>query len=92
MTLRENLRGSKSNLVSVVAQSYEQMERIIQNTKDQMKAMAADDPDAEAVAEEKILLAEYALDFAQQAADRALLLSMEAIDAQAIQQQERRTV
>ena len=57
-----------------------------------MKAMAADDPDAEAVAEEKILLAEYALDFAQQAADRALLLSMEAIDAQAIQQQERRTV
>lgn len=86
MTLRENLRGSKSNLVSVVAQSYEQMERIIQNTKDQMKAMAADDPDAEAVAEEKILLAEYALDFAQQAADRALLLSMEAIDAQAIQQ------
>ena len=68
------------------------MERIIQNTKDQMKAMAADDPDAEAVAEEKILLAEYALDFAQQAADRALLLSMEAIDAQAIQQQERRTV
>ena len=91
MTLRENLRGSKSNLVSVVAQSYEQMERIIQNTKDQMKAMAADDPDAEAVAEEKILLAEYALDFAQQAADRALLLSMEAIDAQAIQQQERRT-
>ena len=33
MTLRENLRGSKSNLVSVVAQSYEQMERIIQNTK-----------------------------------------------------------
>ena len=55
-------------------------------------AMAADDPDAEAVAEEKILLAEYALDFAQQAADRALLLSMEAIDAQAIQQQERRTV
>ena len=92
MTLRENLRGSQSNLVSVVAQSYEQMERIIQNTKDQMKAMAADDPDAEAVAEEKILLAEYALDFAQQAADRALLLSMEAIDAQAIQQQERRTV
>lgn len=86
MTLRENLRGSKSNLVSVVAQSYEQMERIIQNTKDQMKAMAADDPDAEAVAEEKILLAEYALDFAQQAADRALLLSMEAIDAQTIQQ------
>ena len=35
-----------------------------------------------AQAEEKILLAEYALDFAVQAANRALLLAMEAIDAQ----------
>ena len=35
-----------------------------------------------AAAEEKTLLAEYALDFAMQAADHAILLSMEAIDAQ----------
>ena len=36
----------------------------------------------DAAAEEKILLAEYALDFALQGANRALLLAMEAIDAQ----------
>ena len=49
--------------------------------------MAQDSPDPETAVEEKLLLAEYALDFAHQAADRALLLSMEAIDAQ-LQQQE----
>ena len=33
-------------------------------------------------AEEKVLLAEYALDFAMQAADNALLISLKAMDAQ----------
>lgn len=33
-------------------------------------------------AEEKLLLAEYALDFAAQAANRAVLLSLEAVNAQ----------
>ena len=32
--------------------------------------------------EEKLLLAEYAIDFAMQAADRALLISMEAVQAE----------
>ena len=63
------------------------MEQIIQTSQDQLQAMARDNPDPEAAVEEKLLLAEYALDFAHQAADRALLLSMEAIDAQ-LQQQE----
>ena len=47
-----------------------------------------EDPDH--IVEEKILLAEYALDFAIQAADRALLFSMEAIDAQLTQQKAKR--
>ena len=89
--LGENLQRSKSKLVSILAQSYKQIEQAIQNAKDQMQAAAADVPDTEAVTEEKLLLAEYALDFAHQAADRALLLSMEAIDAQLLQQQEGRT-
>ena len=32
--------------------------------------------------EEKLLFAEYAIDFAMQAADRALLISMEAAEAE----------
>ena len=82
MSLHDTLKRSKSTMVSILAGSYEQMEQIIQNTKEQLQANAESSPDPDACAEEKILLAEYALDFAQQAADRALLLSMEAIDAQ----------
>lgn len=37
--------------------------------------------------EEKILLAEYALDFAMQVSNHALLIAMEAIDAQMTQQE-----
>ena len=68
------------------------MSQIIQSAKDRLRLMAEESRDEEAAAEEKLLLAEYALDFAHQAADRALLISMEAIDAQLLQQQGRRTV
>ena len=37
-------------------------------------------------AEEKILTAEYALDFAMQAVNRALLVSLEAIEAQRLEE------
>lgn len=64
------------------------MEQVIQGAKAQLEAMAADNPDGDAMGEEKLLLAEYALDFAYQAADRALLLSMDAIDTQLLGQKE----
>ena len=86
--LRESLQRSKSPLVSVLARSYGQMEQVIQGAKAQLEAMAADNPDGDAMGEEKLLLAEYALDFAYQAADRALLLSMDAIDTQLLGQKE----
>ena len=87
--LRENLQQSKSSMGSVLAQGYGQVEQIVQQSRKRLQDMAQDSPDAEAVVEEKILLAEYALDFAQQAADRALLLSMDAMDAQLLQQEGR---
>lgn len=85
--LREQLQHSRSGLVSILSQGYSQMEQIIQTSRDQLQTLARDNPEPEAGVEEKLLLAEYALDFAHQAADRALLFSMEAIDAQ-LQQQE----
>ena len=90
--LQENLQHSRSALASILAQSYGQMEQIIQEAKGHLQALAQDNPDTQATVEGKLLLAEYALDFAHQAADRALLLSMEAIDAQLLQQQEGRTL
>ena len=65
-----------------------QIEEIIEESGAQMRTLSAGNPDEEVAAEEQILLAEYALDFAHRAADRALLLSMEAIDTQLIQQKE----
>ena len=87
-TLRENLWRSKAGLVSVLNRGYRQIEQIIQDTQAQIQTIETDSP--ETIVEQKILLAEYALDFAYQAADRALLLSMDAMDAQR-QTEERRT-
>ena len=40
--------------------------------------------------EEKLLFAEYAIDFAMQAADRALLISMEATEAEQAKKEEKK--
>ena len=80
--LRETLLHSKSALARILAQSYQQTEQLIEDTTKQLQALGEHGPDPEAVTEEKLLLAEYALDFACQSADRALLLSLEAIRAQ----------
>lgn len=91
-TLRESLARSKSGVASVLSQGYDQVGQIIRSTKDRLQSIATANPDQEAAVEEKILLAEYALDFAHQAADRALLLSMDAISAQMFQQEEGRSL
>lgn len=88
--LREHLRRSKSDLVSVLDRGYRQAEQVVRRTRAELERAAGDDPDGERAGEEKILLAEYALDFAQQAADRALLLSLRAIDAQLVREDEKR--
>lgn len=88
LSLREKLRLSKSDLVSVLSKSYEKMEQLIQDAKAELQAVAGDCPDDNALAEAKILLAEYALDFAHQAADRALLISMDVIDTELMRQEQ----
>ena len=81
-TLREKLRLSRAEVVAPLARTYGEVEELIRKTKSELETRAAGREGGEAAAEEKILLAEYALDFAVEAANRALLLSMEAIDAQ----------
>ena len=82
LTLRQKLQLSRAEVVATLAGTYSEIEQSIQRAKAKLEEQAAARNDAEAQAEEKILLAEYALDFAVQAANRALLLAMEAIDAQ----------
>ena len=82
LTLQSRLQRSRAEIVSVLANSYGEVERSVQKARTTLHEQAAHRGDPETTAEEKILLAEYALDFAMQAANRALLLAMEAIDAQ----------
>ena len=82
LTLRQKLQLSRAEVVATLAGTYSEIEQSIQRAMAKLEEQAAARNDAEAQAEEKILLAEYALDFAVQAANRALLLAMEAIDAQ----------
>ena len=84
--LRSRLRFSRAGVVTGLAVSYNQVEQIIQETIDTVEAPGVSQETAK---EEKILLAEYALDFAMQAAGRALLLSLEAMEAQ-VEQQEKK--
>ena len=89
LTLQKKLQLSRAEMVSVLAKAYQEVEILVQKTAAALQEQASGSGNPpEAAAEEKILLAEYALDFAVQAANRALLLSMEAIDAQLLQQQE----
>lgn len=85
--LKKSLFGSKAQIVSVLSQNYGEIERTIKETDIQLSKRNTDRSDGEAFVEESILLAEYALDFAQRAAERALLLALKAIDAQLVWQQ-----
>ena len=91
-TLREKLRLSRAEVVAPLARTYGEVEQLLQKTKAELETLTAGREGGEAAAEEKILLAEYALDFAAAAANRALLLSMEAIDAQLASQERERNL
>ena len=71
--LQDSLQHSKAASVAVLASAYQQIEHVILNT---MQTLQTQEP------EDKILLAEYALDFSAQASNHALLCALEAIAAQ----------
>ena len=88
LTREEKLQLSRAEIVSVIAQTYAEMQQALQKNNDALRDRDSRSLDSDAKSEERILLAEYALDFAVQAANRALLLSLEAIAAQSILQKE----
>lgn len=88
LTMEEKLQLSRAEIVSVIAQTYAEMQQALQKNNDALRDRDSRSLDSDAKSEERILLAEYALDFAVQAANRALLLSLEAIAVQSILQKE----
>lgn len=83
---RENLHNkmkySKAKLVGRISEAYERVDQVIQEVQQQFGISFAEEQISELSAENKILMAEYLLDFAMLAADHALLTSLEAIKAQ----------
>ena len=79
LLLQKKLECSKSSAVVPLSAAYREIEAVIQRTRAKQALSFS--------AEEKILVAEYALDFALQAADRALLSALEAISAETVQRE-----
>ena len=83
---RENLHNkmkySKAKLVGRISEAYERVDQVIQEVQQQLGISFAEEQISELSAENKILMAEYLLDFAMLAADHALLTSLEVIKAQ----------
>ncbi|MDO4324309.1 MAG: hypothetical protein Q4C61_17500 [Lachnospiraceae bacterium] len=85
--LRHRMKFSKAREVQQISEAYDRVEKIIRETQ---RAVCGALPEGEAgkmPAEAMLLLAEYVLDFAIQAAEDAVLFSMEAIHAQLEQQE-----
>ncbi len=80
-SLDHNLENSRGEVAATLAGMYREIQNQIRTTKGELDNLSAHQS-AEDAAEEKALLAEYALDFAVLASTRAVLLSMEAIEAQ----------
>lgn len=91
LTLRNQLKHSKAKKVKKISEAYDEIEEIINKTQDGLCNPVSDTWKEEMTEEKMILLAEYSLDFAMQAANNALLLSMEAISAQLEKQKRQET-
>lgn len=74
--LENKLRFSRAGLVERLSKAYDQIEQIIRQVQEETKLSS----------EEKLLLAEYSLDFVIQAANHALLICMDAIKEEMKQQ------
>lgn len=91
LTLQKKLQFSKAEIITALANNYGEIEQIIQKATSELEKHTSSSVNADTATEQKILLAEYALDFTFQAANRALLLSLEAIDAQLTNQEKERS-
>ena len=93
ITLENRLRHSKTDCVMKLAGVYDQVEaavgKVLEAENINLKNKEPIFGNVLPGTEEKILTAEYALDFAMQAVNRALLVSLQAIEALASGREER---
>ncbi len=76
-SLSRRLKFSRSEMAGRISRLYEKVEETVRSARNEMESGRD-----KISPEEWLLLAEYSLDFASQAADRALLISLEAMEKQ----------
>lgn len=86
LSIQGSLQRSKAKTPLELLGAYEQIEGIIHRTLNGINDPCESPDDAELASEKMMLLAEYELDFAALAADRALLIALEAIAMQLAQE------
>lgn len=82
LTIRNNMRYSRAKTAEILLLAYNRIDEILKDTKKEIGETMFVGEEGEISAENLTLLAEYMLDFAIQAANDALLISMKAIQAQ----------
>lgn len=80
--LQGKLRHSRPEIVQILFSAYQSMESIIQRARQAIEEKSLKPGSEERSLENKLLLAEYELDFSMLAIDRALMVSLDAIAAQ----------
>ncbi|MCD8085723.1 MAG: hypothetical protein LUF28_05265 [Clostridiales bacterium] len=80
--LRRQMQFSRSGFVRSLTDAWDELEDAAARARQRFSAPQAQAEDTHPTPEESIVLAEYALDFAMQAANRALALSLEAMNRQ----------
>lgn len=86
--LRNQLRHSKPEIAGILSEAYSEIEPIICRAQERIKGLVQGQDGPEAATENKLLLAEYELDFSMLAIDRALLICLDAIADQLEQTKE----
>ena len=81
-SLQDQMRFSRFRPAARIAGTFEQISGILEQAREEIQQMPEGEDKRELQPEEKILMAEYMLDFAMQMANRALLVSLEAIEGQ----------
>lgn len=87
-SLQERMRHSRFQPSAHIAGAFDEIGTILDRLREEIRQSPGGMTAGDRLPEEKILLAEYMLDFAMQAANQALFVSLEAIEAQNTQQEQ----
>lgn len=82
LTICSHMRNSRARTAELLLKTYDEIEGVLTDTKKEIGGVLTAGEEGETSAENLTLLAEYMLDFAVQAANGALLMSLKAIQAQ----------